>query len=358
MFSKLKTIKEKYLSLQEEMTKNKQKLNDIKFLKKINKLEKIVFLYDEYLTLEKEYQNIKKIIENTNIKTKENDFFLLAKETEQDLKLKIEEQTEKLKKILFSENEDDDKNVIMEIKGAAGGNESNLFVADLFRAYNKYVENQKWKIDIINLVPGYKNGISSVEMIIYGSNVYSFLKYESGIHRVQRVPETENKGRIHTSTVKVLVTPDIEEEQNIELNWNDIRVDTFNSSGPGGQSVNTTKSAVRLTYLPTGDSVACQIAKSQHQNKEKAFQLLKNKIFNTIESEKQKKQNEVKKNFIGSGNRSEKIRTYNYAQNRITDHRINLSLQKLDFFMEGKINLIVEPLIQESQKQRLKEEIK
>lgn len=355
MLEQLKIIKEKYLNLQKQMLENKQIFNNIDFLKKINKLEKIVFIYDEYLNLEKELKNTETLIQqNDKNESEQNDLLLLAEEIKKNLESQMEIKLEKLKTILFNQNQNDDRSVIMEIKGAVGGNESNLFVSDLFRAYTKYAESQNWKIDIINLNPSLKNGIISVEMIIYGENIFSFLKYESGIHRIQRVPETENKGRIHTSTARVLVLPYVE-EQKLDLNWNDIRVDTFNASGPGGQSVNTTKSAVRLTYLPTGDSVACQIGKSQHQNKDKAFQLLKNKVFDKIISKKNEKQNKIKKDFIGTGTRSEKIRTYNYAQNRVTDHRINLSLQKLDFFMEGKINLIIEPLIEELKKQELKE---
>ncbi|MDC9031791.1 peptide chain release factor 1 [Columbia Basin potato purple top phytoplasma] len=359
MLEKLEIIKQKYLNLQKKILSDTKNLNNIELLKQINELKKIVSVYDEYLNLIKEKENLKKLITQNNLQNSqnENEFVLLFQEEKKILDTQIQEKLDKLQKKLFTKDEDKNKNVLMEIKAAAGGSESNLFVADLFRAYIKYAESKKWKIDIINLVSGVKSGIFAVEMMIYGDDVYSFLQYESGIHRVQRVPETEKRGRVHTSTVKILVSSVLEETK-IDLNWNDIRVDTFNSSGPGGQSVNTTKSAVRLTYIPTGDSVACQIAKSQHQNKEKAFQLLKNKVYNKIISEKQKQQNEIKKNLISKGDRSSKIRTYNYAQNRITDHRINLTLQKLDFFMEGRIDLIIEPLKEEFNKQNLKEQIK
>ncbi len=353
MLAKLKIIKEKYLLLQKKMLKS---VNNIEILKEINELNKIVSIYDEYLILEKEKNEITKLISKNNIKKEENEFIVLFKEEQKNLEIKIIEKLNQLKKILLFKKKDNNKSAIIEIKAAAGGNESNLFVADLFRAYVKYAESKKWRIDVLNLVNSAKNGISSVEMIIYGDNVYSFFKNESGIHRVQRVPETEKRGRIHTSTIKILVSLN-EEEKKIDLNWNDIRVDTFNSSGPGGQSVNTTKSAVRLTYLPTGDSVACQIFKSQYQNKDKAFQLLKNKIYNKLISQQQQQQNNIKKNLIGKGDRSAKIRTYNYAQNRITDHRINLNLQKLDFFMEGKIDLVIEPLNNELEKKIIEEKI-
>ncbi|WP_341266714.1 peptide chain release factor 1 [Candidatus Phytoplasma fraxini] len=356
MLKQLKLMKEKYLILQKKLTKDANNLNNIELLKQINELKKIISIYNEYLELVEENDKIKHIISQNNMQ-KEKELNILFQEEQKILDIRIKEKLEHLQKILLDKETKNDKSIIMEIKAAAGGNESNLFVADLFRAYVKYAENKKWKVDVINLIPGNKNGIFCVEIIIYGDNVYSCLQYESGIHRVQRVPETEKRGRIHTSTIKILVSSNTE-EKTINLNWNDIRIDTFNSSGPGGQSVNTTKSAVRLTYLPTGDSVACQIAKSQHQNKEKAFQLLKNKIFDKINHEQKQQQNNIKKKLIGKGDRSAKIRTYNYSQNRITDHRINLTLQKLDFFMEGEIDLILKPLINEFNQKQLEEKIK
>ncbi|MDV3164677.1 MAG: PCRF domain-containing protein, partial [Candidatus Phytoplasma australasiaticum] len=270
--------------------------------------------------------------------------------------IKIKNKTNQLEKLLYPEqyNAEDKQDVIVEIKKGIGGQEANLFVSDLFRAYKKYIEYKKWKLEIINLLSTSKEGISSVEFVINGKNVFYYLKYESGIHRVQRIPKTENKGRIHTSTVKILVIPN-NNHQKIEINWNDIRVDTFNASGPGGQSVNTTKSAVRLTHLPTGISSSCQIAKSQHDNKEKAFQLLTNKIYYQQQSEQKQKQNQIKKDLIGKSDRSEKIRTYDYPNNKITDHRINLSIYQLNEFMEGNIDLIIKPLIDEFQKQKWKD---
>ncbi|PQP79365.1 peptide chain release factor 1 [Candidatus Phytoplasma phoenicium] len=355
MFEQLEIIKQKYLRLQNQMLQNNNYLKDVNFLKKFGELEKIVNVYEQYLRLKEEESKLQQILLSSQYQN-ENDLLLLAKEDYDLLQEKIKNILEKLQMFFLSKEENDDKNIILEIKGAVGGDESNLFVNDLFRAYTRYSESQKWKIEIINLIPGLKNGISSVTAIIYGKDLYSFFKYESGVHRVQRVPLTEKQGRIQTSTVKVLITPNVEKTK-IDLNWNDIRVDTFNASGPGGQSVNTTKSAVRLTHLPTGISIACQIAKSQHQNKEKAFQLLKNKIFYHISSQQQQIQNDIKKNLIGKGERSEKIRTYNYAQNRVTDHRYNLTLQKLDLFMEGKIDLLIKPLIIEFNKNQMQKQI-
>ncbi|KXT29407.1 RF-1 domain protein [Candidatus Phytoplasma oryzae] len=356
MFEELEILKKKYLYLQKKILDNSENLRDINFLKKINYLEKIMFIYNKYNKLNSDLEKIKNILIQSRKKDKEyNEIITLAKEEEKKLENKIQQTVCELKKKIFHKEEEEHQGTIMEIKGAAGGNESHLFVADLFRTYMKYAESKNWKTEIINFNNGLNNGISSVEVIIYGPKSYSFLKYESGIHRVQRVPSTEKQGRIHTSTVKILVIPE-QKKIDLELNWSDIRIDTFNASGPGGQSVNTTKSAVRLTHIPTKISVACQIAKSQHQNKEKAFQLLKNRIYYQISNYQHKEQNIIRKKIFGKGERSEKIRTYNYSQNKIIDHRFNLIFYKLDLFMEGKINLVIEPLIEEFNKKKLKTE--
>ncbi len=253
---------------------------------------------------------------------------------------------------MLPKDPNDDKNVIIEIKGAAGGDEGNIFAGDLFRMYSKYAEAKGFKIEILNAMEGSMGGFTSIEFMVSGKMVYSLFKYESGVHRVQRVPETESQGRIHTSTSTVLVMPEAEEVE-IDIKWDDIRVDTYNSSGPGGQSVNTTKSAVRLTHIPTGMMVACQEGKSQHENKDKAFRLLKARIYDQIINEQLEKEGAERKALVGRGNRSEKIRTYNYPQNRVTDHRIGLTLQRLDAIIEGNLDLILEPLINEFQKRQL-----
>ncbi|WP_153369000.1 PCRF domain-containing protein [Candidatus Phytoplasma sacchari] len=353
MFEEIDIIKKKYFDFKKKISENHKDFINIDLLKKIHNLEKIILLYDEYILLKKEEKKIIEIIKND--KNEDNELIILAKEELKILRDRIQKTNLQLKEKIFSKKEEEYNGVVIEIQGAAGGNESHLFAADLFRAYMKYSENKKWKTEVVNYNTGFKNGFSFIEFLIYGKDVYSFLKYESGIHRVQRVPITEKKGRIHTSTVKILVIPE-QKKINLDLNWKDIRVDTFNASGPGGQSVNTTKSAVRLTHLPTKISVACQIAKSQHQNKEKAFQLLKNRIFYQISNFQHEKQNIIKKKVFGKGERSEKIRTYNYSQNKIVDHRFNLTFYKLDLFMDGKINIVIDHIIEEFNKKKIKKE--
>ncbi|BAD04099.1 protein chain release factor A [Onion yellows phytoplasma OY-M] len=348
MLDRLKIIKQKYQDLQ-KLLLNEQNINQkIDILKNLSKLEPTVELFNRYLNLETEFTQIQTIL-----KTQQDQELLLLAHQEKDTILSEKKTTlDQLKILLLPQDPFDKKNVVLEIKGASGGNEANLFAADLLRTYVKYAESKKWKVEILNLNPSIKGGLSSVELLISGKNIYSFLKYESGVHRVQRVPATEAQGRIHTSTAVVLVVPEAEELE-LKIDWHDIRTDTFNSSGPGGQSVNTTKSAVRLTHIPSGISVACQEGKSQHENKDKAFTILKTRIYNQMLTAKQEEENKHRKNLVGTGERSEKIRTYNYPQNRITDHRIGLTLQKLDIIMEGKLDLVIEPLIHEAQKEQL-----
>ena len=283
---------------------------------------------------------------------KDKDMLDMAEIESQELNDQLIQLEDTLKILLLPKDPNDDKNIIIEIKGAAGGDEGNIFAGDLYRLYSKYAEAKSFKIELLNAMEGAMGGYTSIEFMVSGKGVYSQLKYESGTHRVQRVPETESQGRIHTSTAVVLVMPEAEEIE-IDIKWDDIRVDTFTSSGPGGQSVNTTKSAVRLTHIPTNIAVACQEGKSQHENKDKAFKLLKARIYDSILQEQLSKEEQARKDLIGRGDRSEKIRTYNYPQNRVTDHRIGLTLQRLDAIMEGKLDLIIEPLIHEIQKRQI-----
>jgi peptide chain release factor 1 len=259
---------------------------------------------------------------------------------------------ESLKTMLIPKDPADERNVIVEIRGAAGGDEANIFAGDLFRMYVKYAETKGWKIELLNAEPSEAGGYSQIEFSVSGDAVYSLLKFESGVHRVQRVPVTEAAGRIHTSTATVLALPEAE-EFDFEIDPADVRIDTFCSSGPGGQSVNTTKSAVRLTYLPTGLIVQCQDGKSQHENKASAFKILRARLYDQALQEKLAKEGVERRSKIGTGDRSEKIRTYNYPQNRVTDHRIGFTIQQLDRVMEGRLDPVVEALIAEEEQRRL-----
>jgi peptide chain release factor 1 len=268
---------------------------------------------------------------------------------------KIAKLEEELELMLVPKDPNDEKNVIVEIRGAAGGDEANIFAGDLFRMYSKYAETMDWKIEVLNAEESEAGGFSQIEFMVSGDSVYSFLKYESGVHRVQRVPQTESSGRIHTSTSTVVVLPEAE-DIDFELNMEDVRVDTFCSSGPGGQSVNTTKSAVRVTHVPTNTVAQCQDGKSQHENKASALRILRSRLYDAMLQEKLDKEGAERKSKIGSGDRSEKIRTYNYPQNRVTDHRINLTIQQLDRIIDGRLEPVIEALIAEEQKRKLEKQ--
>ena len=265
---------------------------------------------------------------------------------------KIEQIIEEIKILLIPKDPNDEKNVIVEIRGAAGGDEGNIFAGDLFRMYSKYAESKGWKIELMDSEQCEAGGYSYIGFMIKGDSVYSYLKYESGSHRVQRVPSTESAGRIHTSTATVLVMPEAEELE-VELDMNDVRIDTFCASGPGGQCVNTTKSAIRVTHIPTGIVVSCQDGKSQHENKASALKVLRARLYDHMLQEKEAAEGAERQSKIGHGDRSEKIRTYNYPQNRITDHRIGFTIQQLDRVMEGKLDSVIEALIAYEQKRAL-----
>jgi len=260
--------------------------------------------------------------------------------------------TSEIELLLLPKDENDSKDIIMEIRGAAGGDEANIFAGDLFRMYSKYAEKNGWKIEITHEVEGTSGGFAQIEYSIKGDNVYSKLKFESGVHRVQRVPETETQGRIHTSTATVLVMPEVE-DIDFEINPEDVRVDVYRSSGKGGQGVNTTDSAVRLTHIPTGIVVTCQNERSQIKNKERAMVVLKSRIYDMMQQKQDSAVGAARKSMIGTGDRSEKIRTYNYPQNRVTDHRINFSIMELDRVMNGNLNPIIEALITEDMRIKL-----
>jgi len=349
MFDRLALIEKQYKDIQEKLSSGKLEVKEMTtLLKESSSIQDIVEMYHFYLEKYQELEDLEAMIEDE----KDESILEMTHLEMDDLKETLEKTEEKLKILLLPKDPNDEKNVIVEIKGAAGGDEGNIFAGDLFRMYAKFAESKGWKIEILNAMEGVMGGYTSIEFMISGKLVYSFLKYESGTHRVQRVPETESMGRVHTSTATVLVMPEAEEIE-VDVKWEDIRFDTYNSSGPGGQSVNTTKSAVRLTHIPTGTVVACQEGKSQHENKDKAFRLLKTRIYDAYIEAQLEKEGAERKALVGRGERSEKIRTYNYPQNRVSDHRINLTLQRLDVIMEGRLELVLEPLLNEFQKRLL-----
>ena len=277
-------------------------------------------------------------------------------ETEYNYMVNLENRKEELNKkleiLLVPKDENDGKDVIMEIRGAAGGDEANIFAGDLFRMYSYYAEKNGWKIEVLHCIEGTSGGFSQIEYIVKGKDVYSKLKYESGSHRVQRVPVTETQGRVHTSTATVLVMPEVD-NVNIDIKESDLKIDVYHSSGAGGQSVNTANSAVRITHVPTGAVVTCQTERSQLRNKERAMQLLKIKINDELMHKQESAIGAERKSKIGTGDRSEKIRTYNYPQNRVTDHRINFSTMTLDRVMDGELEPVIEALITEDLKLKL-----
>ncbi|HUI72465.1 MAG TPA: peptide chain release factor 1 [Spirochaetia bacterium] len=287
--------------------------------------------------------------------TEEKELKELAREELTELEKRKEGSLEKLRVLMVPRDPLDDKNVIMEIRGGTGGDEAALFAADLFRMYSYYAEAQGWKIEVMSASPTEIGGFKEIICSISGKSVYAKLRYESGVHRVQRVPVTEAGGRIHTSTASVAVLPEIEETE-IEINPNDLRIDVMRAGGPGGQSVNTTDSAVRITHLPTGIVVHCQDEKSQHKNKAKALRILRARLHDAEEERKHAERAQARKSQIGSGDRAEKIRTYNFPQNRATDHRINLTLYKLDAVMKGEIDEFVEALRMSAQESALTSE--
>lgn len=350
MIDRLENIEKKYEELTKELTKP-ETLQNVNLLTELSKkqssLEETVSLYRTYKQVLKNITEDEELLKDPELKDIAKEELKSLEEQKQDLESKLEI-------LLLPKDENDEKNVIMEIRGAAGGDEANIFAGDLFRMYQRYSEKQNWKIEIINAEESSSGGFSQIECLIKGTGVYSKLKYESGAHRVQRIPQTESGGRIHTSTATVIVMPE-EENVEIEVKPEDIKVDVYRSGGAGGQSVNTTDSAVRMTHLPTGIVVTCQNERSQLQNKEKALQILKSKIYEEQKRKQEEESGIERRSKIGTGDRSEKIRTYNYPQNRVTDHRIGLTLNKLDRIIEGELEEVIESLISEDQKRKLQE---
>ena len=279
----------------------------------------------------------------------------MAKEEITEGKVKLEQLDLELKKALLPKDPNDSRNIIIEVRAGTGGDEASIFSGDLFRMYTRYAEKQKWQMEVLSSNIGDHGGFKEIIARISGVNVYSKLKFESGAHRVQRVPETESQGRVHTSACTVAIMPEVENIEEVNINMSDVRVDTFRASGAGGQHVNKTDSAVRVTHIPTGTVVECQDGRSQHKNKAQALSVLASRILDAQQQVQQKEQASQRKELIGSGDRSQRIRTYNYPQGRITDHRINLTLYKLAEIMEGDLESIIEPLIVEQQTNQLTE---
>lgn len=350
MKERLEIIQERYDYLNNELLKP-EVYEDYKKMqvvsKEKNSIEPIVNAYKKYNTILDDIEAAKEMAHDPEMK----DF---ANEELENLHKEKEEYEKKLKVLLLSKDPNDEKNVVMEIRGAAGGDEANIFAGDLFRMYSKYAEKQGWKLEVTHEVPGESGGYSQIEFMLSGESVYSKLKYESGAHRVQRVPETESAGRVHTSTATVLVMPEAE-EIDVEIKDSDIRVDITRSSGAGGQCVNTTDSAVRITHIPTNIVVYCQVERSQIKNKEKALQILKTRLYDLKQREQDEKLGNERRSKIGTGDRAEKIRTYNYPQNRLTDHRINYTVMHLDKIMEGDLEDLIEALIAEDERMRMEE---
>ena len=329
---KVKQIVSAYETLEKELASgNIDKKNFVKKSKEYSSVGEVVAQARDYLGFKKEKEELKKIIED---KKSGNDMIELAKNELLQLSKKNEEDEKKLKIYLLPKDEADSKNAILEIRAGTGGLEASLFVADLYKMYEKVCLNKNWSLEIINLSKSEAGGFKEVILLVRGVNIYSFLKFESGVHRVQRVPATETQGRVHTSAATVAVLPEAE-EVDVKINEKDLRIDVFRSSGPGGQSVNTTDSAVRITHLPTGIVVSQQDEKSQHKNRAKAIKILRSRIYEAEREKKDRERSRDRKKQIGSGDRSERIRTYNFPQSRVTDHRINLTLHNLGDFLSG-----------------------
>ena len=351
MIERLEAIYKRYNELT-DMLMSPEVISDIKRTLEITKEQaSLKDSYEAYL----EYKQVCEDLEAAKEMASDPDMAEFAREEIESLNTRKSELESKIEILVLPKDPNDEKDVIMEIRGAAGGDEGNIFAGDLYRMYTRYAEKQGWHIEVYNEEEGTAGGYAQIEFKIKGDSVYSKLKYESGAHRVQRVPETETQGRVHTSTATVLVMPEAE-EVDFQLDMNEVRIDITRSSGCGGQGVNTTDSAVRLTHIPTGIVVYSQTERSQIKNKEKAIKILQTRLYDLKMQEKERELGAERRNKIGSGDRSEKIRTYNYPQNRITDHRINFSIMQLDKVMEGNLDPIIEALITEDQTRKLKGE--
>ncbi len=355
MFEKLKEVEEKFEEVERLMSLPENISNREKFMslsKTYNELKEIVDTYREYKEVKKDIEENEELLREE----KDPEMKELAREEIKTLQEKLQDLEYRLKILLLPKDPNDEKGVIIEIRSGTGGEEAALFAGDLFRMYSKYVEKKGWKLEVVEANPTELGGFKEVVFMVEGNGAFSKLKYESGVHRVQRVPETEAGGRIHTSAATVAVLPEAE-EVDIEIKPEDLRIDVYRSMGHGGQSVNTTDSAVRITHLPTGIVVTCQDEKSQLKNKAKALKVLRARLLDIELEKQQKERRDLRRIQIGSGDRSERIRTYNFPQNRVTDHRIGLTLYKLDSILEGNLDEIIDPLIASDTAEKLKKVI-
>jgi peptide chain release factor 1 len=325
-----------------EVIADQQKFRELS--QEFSQLEPIVQCFREYTEALEAEVSSNELLKDDDVEMRE-----MAKDELKDAKEKQEKLSNELQILMLPTDPNDAKNVYLEIRAGTGGDEAAIFVGDLFRMYSRYAENKKWRLEVINKNESEQGGYREMIVRIVGDAVYSHLKFESGAHRVQRVPVTETQGRIHTSACTVAIMPEVEAVEEFDINPADLRIDTYRASGAGGQHVNRTDSAVRITHLPTGVVVECQDERSQHKNKAKAMGVLQARLLQAEQDKQHEEQASARKSLVGSGDRSERIRTYNYPQGRVTDHRINLTLYKLDEVMEGALNQVIDPLIQEYQ---------
>ncbi|MBI5049195.1 MAG: peptide chain release factor 1 [Deltaproteobacteria bacterium] len=351
MLKRLEQIEKRYVELGNLLSDPKV-ISDQESFQKYGKehstLAEMVELYQELKRVDNDLQENKIILEGKDEELRE-----LAKEEFPGLQKRRGELEERLKVLLLPKDPNDEKNIIIEIRAGVGGDEAAIFAFDLFRMYSRYAEAQRWRVEVLSSSPIGLGGLKEIIAIIAGKGVYSKLKYESGVHRVQRVPQTEASGRIHTSTVTVAVLPEAEDIE-IDIKPDDLRVDTFRAGGHGGQNVNKVETAVRMTHIPTGLVVSCQDEKSQHKNRQKAMKILASRLLDIKQKEQESKIAEERKSQVGTGDRSEKIRTYNFPQNRVSDHRVGLTLHQLDTVIEGDLNELIETLVHHYQTEALK----
>jgi peptide chain release factor 1 len=350
MFGKIREIEDRYKQLEGDLARPEiirdQKVYQ-KYAKEHSQLTPIITTFRKYKSVQEEMENNRPLLDDPDPEMKN-----LVREEMDSLKASLSELEKEIKVLLLPKDPNDEKNILLELRAGTGGDEAALFAAELFRMYSKYAELHGWKTEILNQHITGIGGFKEVIVLIEGQKVYSRLKHESGVHRVQRVPETETQGRIHTSAVTAAVLPEAE-EVDVEVNSEDLRIDVYRSSGHGGQHVNVTDSAVRITHLPSGLVVTCQDEKSQHKNKAKAMKVLRSRLLDIEQKEQQSKISEERKSMVGSGDRSEKIRTYNFPQGRVTDHRIKLTLYKLDSILQGDLDVVLDPLITHFQAEAL-----